>query len=235
MKEVRQDKIVTHHKEEYNARKQTHAVDRAKIRDTLTTLISPLDTSSHPSCLVNIATGLLAPSNIKVDSSVTICTQQMEEYESGWPQNFRRVLNKRIITMVVSKKSIKINDTPIYNTDLVYTRVIGLQQSRDIDIKKVLTYELSPVPPALFDESGGMRIQAKAASKAKLQVEVSTRLTRSPDAIIIDGCALLWSVHWPVSGTVEDYSVNFMGIIGYHLIAGDVYLIFDRYLPGDTK
>ena len=71
--------------------------------------------------------------------------------------------------------------------------------------------------------------------KDKLQVEVSTRLTRSPDAIIIDGCALLWSVHWPVNGTVDDHAVNFMGIIGYHLRAGDVYLIFDRYLRGSTK
>ena len=26
-----------------------------------------------------------------------------------------------------------------------------------------------------------------------------------------------------------------MGIIGYHLRAGDVYLIFDRHLPGSTK
>ena len=39
----------------------------------------------------------------------------------------------------------------------------------------------------------------------------------------------------PLSGTVEDYAVNFMGIIGYHLRAGDVYLIFDRYLPGSTE
>ena len=150
MKEGRQEKIVTHHKEEYNARKQTDAVDRAKIRDTLTAFISPLDTSSHPSCLVNIATRLLAPSNVNMDSSMTIGTQQMEEYELGWPQSFHRVLNKRIITMAVTKKSIKINDTPIYATDLTHTRVIGLQQSRDIDIKKVLTYVLSPVSPALF-------------------------------------------------------------------------------------
>ena len=104
MKEGRQDKIVTHHKEESNARKQTDAVERAKIRDTLTAFINPLDTSSHHSCLVNIATGLLAPSNVNVDSSVTIGTQQMKEYESGWPQSFHRVLNKRISTMAVSKK-----------------------------------------------------------------------------------------------------------------------------------
>ena len=77
MKGGRQDKIGTHPKEEYNARKQTDAFDRAKIRDTLTAFISPLDTSSHPSCLVNIATGLLASSNVNVDSSVTIGTLQI--------------------------------------------------------------------------------------------------------------------------------------------------------------
>ena len=62
--------------------------------------------------------------------------------------------------MAVSKKSIKIDETPIYDTDLIYTRVIRLHQSPDIDIKEVPTGELSPVPPALFDESGDMRIEA---------------------------------------------------------------------------
>ena len=61
--------------------------------------------------------------------------------------------------MAVSKKSTNIHETAIYD-GLIYTRVIGLQQSRDIDIKEVPTGELSPVPPALFDESGDMRIQA---------------------------------------------------------------------------
>ena len=55
--------------------------------------------------LLVLWTLLLAPSNVNVDSSVTIGTQQMEEYESGWPQSFHRVLNKLIITMAVSKKS----------------------------------------------------------------------------------------------------------------------------------
>lgn len=80
-----------------------------------------------------------------------------------------------------------------------------------------------------------MRVQAKATLKTKMQVEVSTCLTKLPCAVIIDGCALLWSVHWPPSGSVEDYIVNFMGTIDYHLNSSDVYLIFDRYLPGSTK
>ena len=46
---------------------------------------------------------------------------------------------------------------------------------------------------------------------------------------------MLWTVHWPTSGTVEDYVVNFMGSIKYHLERGDVYLVFDRYIANSTK
>ena len=75
--------------------------------------------------------------------------------------------------MAVSKKTIKYDEAHISHTDLIYTRVVGHQQSRDINIKEVLTYELSRFPPALFDESDDMRIQAKESLKAKLQVHVS--------------------------------------------------------------
>ena len=101
-----QDKIVTNHDEESHARKQTYDVDRAKIRDTLTTFINPLDTSSHPSCIVNIASGLLAPRNVNVDYLATIGTRQMPEYEyAWWPHNFHRALDQWILTMAVYKNA----------------------------------------------------------------------------------------------------------------------------------
>ena len=91
------------------------------------------------------------------------------------------------------------------------------------------------MPASLFDESGAMRAQSKAVLKTKLQVEQSSRIQGVPDAIILDGCAMLWTVHWPTSGTVEDYVINFMGTIKYHLQRYDVYLIFDRYVKTSTK
>ena len=33
------------------------------------------------------------------------------------------------------------------------------------------------------------------------------------DATVIDGCTLLWTVHWPEKGTVKDYADNFLGYI----------------------
>ena len=58
-------------------------------------------------------------------------------------------------TQVESGKYIKVGDTKVFNTELIYTRVIGIQaSSQEIDIKQLLAYELSPVPTAMFSESG---------------------------------------------------------------------------------
>ena len=181
------------------SRIKNDAIDREKLNERLSTFIDPLDATSHPVGTVNIANGLLSSSNVNVDESFEIGLQQMREFELGWPtNNFHGALKKKVTTLVVNNKSIKIDETPVYDTALIYTRVLGLQQSRNLDIKDVLTYEISAFPQALFNENSDMRTQPKAKLKSKLQVEVSTRHANAPDVIIIDGCAMLWSVHWPV-------------------------------------
>ena len=235
MKDGQRHKVMTMHKEESKSRIKSDNADREKLKSTLATFIDPFDSTSHADGVVNIANGLVSPNSVNVDNSLEIGHQQMTEFEAGWPDSFHRSLKKNVITMPAIKKSIQIDGRPIYNTELIYTRVIGLQQSRDLNIKDVLKYELSSVPPALFDENGDMRSQAKAMLKTKLQVEVSNRLTSPPDAIIIDGCALLWCVHWPASGNVEDYIKNFMQSLNYYLQKCCVHLIFDRYIETSTK
>ena len=101
------------------------------------------------------------------------------------------------------KKSINIDETPVYDTGLIYSRIAGLQQSQDMNIKYILSYELSAVPSALFNEYGEMRSSSKAVLKSKLQVKVLNCGISTPDAIIIDGCALLWSIHWPTACPVH--------------------------------
>ncbi len=65
--------------------------------------------------------------------------------------------------------------------------------------------------------------------KNELKVEVSSRLVRNTNTIIIDGSALLWVIKWPASGTVRDFAQNFSQYIGQKLQTGDVYVTFDRY------
>ncbi len=83
---------------------------------------------------------------MNVDNSVTIGLQQMKDYEAGWPEQFPSSIKKKVITMQETKKSIKVGDTSVYDTELIFNRVMGLQQSGDLNIKDVLSYELSPVP-----------------------------------------------------------------------------------------
>ena len=235
MKDMQNNKTTTTHKEEDPGRMTSDASDRQKIKEALQNCIDPLATDNHPPGLMNVVTGLHATDKVNADESIKIGREQMTEFESGWPTSFNKTLTKNVTMMTSAKKSIKLDGQPVYDTELIYTRVICLQQYRDIDITDVLSYELSPVPASLFDESGAMRAQSKAVLKMKLQVEQSSRIQGVPDAVIIDGCAMLWTVHWPTSGTVEDYVVNVMGSIKYHLEHGEVYLVFDRYIGNSTK
>ena len=75
-----------------------------------------------------------------------------------------------------------------------------------------------------------MRI-CKANSKLKrsLQIEVSLRNAGDADATVIDGSALLWTVHWPADGSVADFIVNVKKRIASYLTNSDIYFIFDRY------
>ena len=89
-----------------------------------------------------------------------------------------------------------------YDSRAIYRHVIGLQASgRDLDLQDVLSYELAAVPISLFTETGDLQISTtKATLKTKLKVEVSGENIPQPTDIIIDGCAMLWVVHWPSNG-----------------------------------
>ena len=95
-----------------------------------------------------------------------------------------------------------------FDSGLVFARALALMNSRDIHI---LSYELASVPTSMFNEKmRKLRIaKSKSILKNKLQVEQSARATGQPDAIVIDGCAILsWIVHWPSKGSVQDLVTN---------------------------
>ena len=176
---------VTHHKEEMPGRMLTDAKDREKLRTKLSTSIDPLQPSSHPDGLVNVVTGRIAPAKVNAPFALEIGQAQMQEFENSWPKGFHDVIPRKVIIMAMTKKHIKADETPVYDTELIYTRVMCLQQSRDINVEELLSYELSAVPPSMFDENGEMRITTtKSTMKRKLQVEHSSRHGSSPQCTI---------------------------------------------------
>lgn len=172
-----QSKVVITHKEEAKARIAEDKRDRDGIRQKLDTCIDPLDSAAHPSGIVNVVSGQIGSSEVNVHNVVTIGTEQMIVFESRLPEGLYETITKKVVTMDHARKHVKVEAVKVFDTNLIYSRVIGLQASgRDVDIKDVLGHELAPVPTSMFDDTGEMRIaKSKSTLKKILQVEVSDK------------------------------------------------------------
>ena len=70
----------------------------------------------------------------------------------------------------------------------------------------------------------GMRIcKAKSKLKRMLQIEVSQRNSGDANVTIVDGSALLWTIHLPADGSVADFGVNVKTRITKYLTNSNVY------------
>ena len=72
----------------------------------------------------------------------------MKEFENGWPKNFNDKFSRVVKTQADSGKYIKVSDT----------KVCIQESSREININQLLSYELSPLPTAMFSESSEMKV-----------------------------------------------------------------------------
>ena len=172
----KQSEVMTH-KDEKPSRICSDSQDQQNIQDKLKTCIDPAD---HPNGLVNIVTGRVVPDIVNAGKSVEIGRSQMNAYQQSW-----------LSSLSVTRKALKVGTTPVIDTNIIYCRVLILQQSKDIDLNRVLQYELASVPTPMFNDKGQTRIsKSKSTLKRKLQVEKSSRLAINPDTTIIDGCAM---------------------------------------------
>ena len=176
MRYVQRTREETTHKEEMSGRIASDANDRGDIQQKLEMCIDPFNSDNHPDGIVNIVTGRIAPDIVNVDNSVAMGKEQMKQFDTGWPATFYEPLSNKVVTMSVTKKRVKLGSADCFDTNLIYSRVMGLMSSRDIDLKDVFSHKLAPVPASMFEYSGDMRItKSKSTLKRKLQVEQSSR------------------------------------------------------------
>ena len=101
----------------------------------------------------------------------------MEEFERGLPGSFHETIHRRLTTMTVSQKYIKVSGMKIFDTEMIYSRAMALQCSqRNYDTMNLMAHELSPRPASasIFDDSGAMKVaKTKAVLKTDLKVEVA--------------------------------------------------------------
>eukprot|EP00745_Piridium_sociabile_P037812 TRINITY_DN68984_c0_g1_i6.p1 TRINITY_DN68984_c0_g1~~TRINITY_DN68984_c0_g1_i6.p1 ORF type:complete len:1121 (+),score=248.01 TRINITY_DN68984_c0_g1_i6:81-3443(+) len=219
------------HKEEFPSRINQDGDDRRAIRQALATFIDPLDPESHGGgSLLNIVSGKVADPEVNVDNSIDLGKVMLTEFESSWPEGFQASISKQVVTFAEKKKRLKVAGQDVVNPEAIYNRVIGLLVSqRDLDLEAVFATELTAYPPSMFEADGTMRTTGKSTLKTNLQVETSQRHVLNPTAIVVDVSALLWTIAWPVHGTVTTFITTFKQWLSEKLDKSDIYLCFDRY------
>ena len=73
--------------------------------------------------------------------------------------------------MVITKKHIQVGSAKVYETNLIYSRIIGLKAScQDLNLNEVLKYE--SIPTSMFTNNREMRLAtSKSTLENKLKVE----------------------------------------------------------------
>jgi hypothetical protein len=181
--------------------------------------------------IINIVSGRISLESVNIDHVVIIGTEKIKKYEATWPDGFSDTLPQKVVTMSVTKKDVKIECT-----ELIYSRVMVLVNAREINLKENFQYAFAPMPTSMFDENRNMRPSGtKCVLKAKLQVEQPSRTVLPSTTTIIDGCTILWTIHWSTNGTVQDFVNGFTGYVFRKLCDSEVYCIFDRYYDDSIK
>ena len=99
----------------------------------------------------------------------------MNDYEATWPEVFHCTITKKVITMAMTMKHVKVGSPCIFGTELIYSRLMCMMNSRDLDLEDMFSHELAPISTSIFDEMREMRITTtKATLKNKIKVEMST-------------------------------------------------------------
>ena len=92
------------------------------------------------------------------------------------------------------KKTIQKAEKGDYNDDLIFSRVLLLVGTNQIEFKDVFNFQLAVVPTSLFYETGNARYpKNNSVLMNKLKVEESSRGIQF-DSVIIDGGGLMHKI-----------------------------------------
>ena len=80
----------------------------------------------------NIVTGRVAPGAANAGLSVQIGTAQLREFEESLPDGINSTISKKVVTMSVNRKALKVESTRVVDANLTYNRVLELHQSRGV-------------------------------------------------------------------------------------------------------
>ena len=112
----------------------------------------------------------------------------------------------------------------------LYQRILSLAYVKGPPNASIFSYELAPIPSALFSDDVAMRkVQKSQLAHYIINKEADITSRNIPDCriVIYDGCALLHRLHWPKIGTFNALCECFVSAVKQH--SAVISVVFDTY------
>ena len=215
------------------------------IIDTIESMVDPFSCEGNE--LINISTGIVASADIKVDllNAYQIGKVASERFfveriqTDGTVDFFSPIKTNKLKSFAnMGKKT----TTKLTNSQTVtlkfdeklFTRLLLIGKSRDVDLRQLLAHALSTVPASLGTNDGQLAKTVKSKLMHELEAVASVCQLQdisSSSAIMIDGMAIIQTLS-TVPGTFSELANHLFKCImsiGRHFKCTRIDFVIDRY------
>lgn len=205
----------------------------------------------EPLPLTNIATGVVMPADIvkRILQSYVLGTvhmnafvsQRLDTNEMNFWNAIPNLQIKTFAALAKKKKKVKAADEKIISVSAdrdLYGHLVISAKSRDINLKEVLSYELSTVPFSLAHSDGSLRKTTKSVLLTEMEKKVSMQVKLPAPgrgismAYMIDAMASVQMIQAGSAATFGKLASKHYSLITAHLGQNGcrrVDVIFDQY------
>ena len=203
--------------------------------------------------LLDIATGVVLPEDVAqtLVHNTEKGRQQMKAFveqhiNSNAVGFWEPIPNMKIKTFSSANKKIHVKSSDklvTVNADRdLFGRLLIVSNTRQISLKDVLSFELSPVPYSLANADGSLRKGTKSVLSSLLEKDVNVvqQLTAlpNPTVVIMDSIAIIQMSKSAGTSTFGDLSEKYYNIFTAPLFSNNcvqVHVVFDQYWENSIK
>ena len=199
-------------------------------------LRNPFDTSHNE--LENIVTGKQASSAVNIYDAKDIGKGILKKMEGLPVKEFTFKRKEQAITMG-SKIQRKDGSVIQINPQNLFDRLIALalvsSHEKETDLDEMLSYELTPFPPSLFEGEELMREahkpQITELLKKHYSPKPSDKMQKFEGTVVLDGGSLLYTINWTKGTKFQEVAGLYTKFVTKNYLKPDcdVKVVFDSY------
>ena len=220
------------------------------MKTTIQNMVNPFEPGRTE--LVHLTSGLVATENVRTDllKANHIGEERLESFITDRlfvpePDIFATIRKVKLKTFSSMTKKVKVSsksgaDATLKSNRNLFARMLLLAQSREIDMKEVLSFCLGPFPLSLSTEMGLLHKTPKSKLMGLLEsntVDPCVESVPEGNALIIDGMAIIQAMtKLPATfGELADQILERIVKLGIHRKSSRIDFVIDTYPESSIK